>query len=143
MKNVENFRFMIKIKKKESVKELNEGEKYVDFPTSNKICRDNTGGDIKCKEIQLCETVTLEEGIILSDSDCNEYSVSKINITTHICLKDPKENKCFEQYLCGSIQYTKNEIVCSDYPVKKENTGTHICVTNSKGDIPCIEEEKK
>ena len=91
MKNVENFRFMIKIKKKESVKELNEGEKYVDFPTSNKICRDNTGGDIKCKEIQLCETVTLEEGIILSDSDCNEYSVSKINITTHICLKVQKK----------------------------------------------------
>ena len=96
-----------------------------------------------CKEMQLCETINEEDGKKLSDSDCNNYPVSKENKNTHICIKDQNLKKCIEQILCESVKNSldKKEIICSNYPVKIENTGTHICVKNTNGNTPCIEEK--
>ena len=78
----------------------------------------------------------------MSDSECNKYPISKNNHNTHICIKDPKNNKCMEQYLCELIPKTLTNIVCSDYPVKIGNKDTHYCSENSNGDTKCIEKEK-
>ena len=106
------------------------------------ICQKNNE-DSSCKEVQLCNTINGEElNKELSDSDCNIYPVSIGNKDTHLCIKDPKNNKCIEQILCEFVQKSINEIICSDYPVKLENTDTHICSKSSNEETPCIEKEK-
>ena len=106
------------------------------------ICQKNNE-DSSCKEVQLCNTINGEElNKELSDSDCNIYPVSIGNKDTHLCIKDPKNNKCIEQILCEFVQKSTNEIICSDYPVKLENTDTHICSKSSNEETPCIEKEK-
>ena len=106
------------------------------------ICQKNNE-DSSCKEVQLCNTINGEElNKQLSDSDCNIYPVSIGNKDTHLCIKDPKNNKCIEQILCEFVQKSTNEIICSDYPVKLENTDTHICSKSSNEETPCIEKEK-
>ena len=106
------------------------------------ICQKNNE-DSSCKEVQLCNTINGEElNKELSDSDCNIYPVSIGNKDTHLCIKDPKNNKCIEQILCEFVQKSTNEIKCSDYPVKLENTDTHICSKSSNEETPCIEKEK-
>ena len=62
------------------------------------IClKNNEESDSSCKEFKLCNTIIGEE---LSDSECNKYPVSKANQNTHMCIKDPNNNKCTEKFLC-------------------------------------------
>ena len=90
------------------------------------ICRKKTEG-LGCEEVPYCDTVTGEE---LTDSECNKYPVSKDNSLTHICIKDPNNNKCMEKYLCELVPKTLTEIICSDYPVKIGKEDTHYCSEN-------------
>ena len=115
---------------------------YIVSDDTKFICQKNNE-DSSCKEVQLCNTINGEElNKELSDSDCNIYPVSIGNKDTHLCIKDPKNNKCIEQILCEFVQKSTNEIICSDYPVKLENTDTHICSKSSNEETPCIEKEK-
>ena len=105
---------------------LEEDKHCSDFAASdeNKGCVESTEEGSPCKEIELCGTISRDD---LSDSDCNTYPVSYINKDTHICIKDPENNKCSEKILCENVD-SEGENKCSDFPVKLENSKTHVCI---------------
>ena len=110
---------------------------------AKQICIKNTGEDSKCKQVELCTTIIGEGEKLLTDSDCNQYGVSKNNIKTHKCIKDSKENKCIEVYLCGLVPNPpegEKKVDCSSYVVT--DSETYECVENPGGDYACKEEKK-
>lgn len=129
-----------KLKSCNDVTEL--GEKSCsDFPTSNPaetVCIENNANEnSKCKEEILCEKASGN-----SNEDCNKYPVEYSKKGTHICMFNPNENKCFEQYFCESvINVDVSKINCESFPVKIENTNSHICVKDTSGEKLCKEQE--
>ena len=61
----------------------------------NSICVLNSGGNA-CEGKPKCP-ITVEEEKELTDTECNQYAVSKDNIKTHKCVKDPEKNACIEK----------------------------------------------
>ena len=84
---------------------------YVEDPTKY-ICVNNTE-DISPNCVlkkKSCAFVEAKEGEELTDSICNEHPVSPENNNTHICVKDPKNNKCIEQ-LNGAQNTSETSLV--------------------------------
>ena len=108
----------------------------------NSVCVLNSDGNA-CEGKPKC-TRTVEEGKDLTDAECNQYVVSKDNIKTHKCVKDPEKNACIEKMLCGSVKKpteSTEEIDCKTYPV--EDSENYECVENSEGEFACKEEKKQ
>ena len=61
----------------------------------NSICVLNSDGNA-CEGKPKCP-ITVEEGKELTETECNQYVVSKDNIKTHKCVKDPEKNACIEK----------------------------------------------
>ena len=139
--NSETNKCQEKLKSCNNVTEL--GEKSCsDFPTSNPtetVCIENNANeDSKCKEEILCEKASGT-----SNEDCNKYPVEYSKKGTHICMFNPNDNKCFEQYFCESVinPVVGSKINCESFPVKIENTNSHICVEDTSGEKLCKEQE--
>ena len=108
----------------------------------NSICVLNSDGNA-CEGKPKCP-ITVEEGKQLTETECNQYVVSKDNIKTHKCVKDPEKNACIEKILCGSVKKpteSTEEIDCKTYPV--EDSENYECVENSEGEFACKEEKKQ
>ena len=108
----------------------NTNEECMDYAVTDHtkyICQKNDiPGGSPCKEVQLCDTIT---GDTLTDSECLKYPVSKGNQKTHTCIKDPKNNKCMEQYFCTSAPESEG-LNCTNYIISKDNQTTHYCVND-------------
>ena len=107
----------------------------------NSVCVLNSDGNA-CEGKPICP-ITVEEGKDLTDAECNQYVVSKDNIKTHKCVKDPEKNACIENILCGSVKNpteSTEEIDCKTYPVT--DSENYECVKNSEGEFACKEEAK-
>ena len=107
----------------------------------NSVCVLNSDGNA-CEGKPKCP-ITVEEGKELTETECNHYVVSKDNIKTHKCVKDPEKNACIEKILCGSVKKpteSTEEIDCKTYPVEDSESE---CVENSEGEFACKEEKKQ
>ena len=95
-----------------------------------------------CKEVdKQCSKASPVGDEELNDSECNKNKVA--NETTHICIKNPDKNECYEEYLCDKVTGSNDgsTIDCSKYPVEPDKKDTHICVENKGGTNPCKSEK--
>ena len=114
--------------------------KYPVTEVGKKACILNPTKDTNgCIEKELCNTVTVEEGV-----DCSAYPVSDDKIKTHICKAVTGEATCSQVEIeCSTAEKGESDEQCGNYKV---SDAKYKCVKNTdttEGAKPCIEKEKE
>ena len=82
----------------------------------------------KCKEENICVNVNYVD----SDNKCSKLTVSSINSTTHICVKNPDKNynNYIESNKCNDVKYGGTNEICS----KLISSNGKICIKDQSSE---------